>query len=89
MKAGVLAAAAALAVGVSAAGHHQHESFHKRGAFARSINDTLGEYNNQIPAKNGSEECGCYTVWVTSYGEPTGALITRFTHTCRVQLTVQ
>lgn len=61
MKAGFLAVAAAIAAGVSASSHHAHDVFHKRGALT----------NQTLPLTNGSEECGCYTVWVTTYGEAT------------------
>ena len=67
MKCVLIAAAAALVAGVSASNHRQHAAFHKRGAFAPSQNAT----ELIVGAVNGTEECGCYTVWVTSYGEPT------------------
>lgn len=65
MKAGILAVAAALAVGVSASAHHAHEAFHKRGVHA--TNGTA-----PAPLTNGTEvECGCWTEYVTNYGPAT------------------
>lgn len=66
MKAGFLAVAAALAVGVSASSHHAHDAFHKRGAVQERA-----ALNQTLPLTNGTEDCGCYTVWVTTYGEAT------------------
>lgn len=69
MKFSLVAVAAAMVAGASASQHHQHESFHKRGAFARAAHNVTDIY---VPANNGThEQCGCYTSWVTTYGEPT------------------
>lgn len=69
MKFSLVAVAAAMVAGASASQHHQHESFHKRGAFARAAHNVTDLYPT-LPS-NGTEECGCYTTWVTTYGEPT------------------
>lgn len=69
MKFALVAVAAAMVAGASASQHHQHESFHKRGAFARAAHNVTDLYPT-LPS-NGTEECGCYTTWVTTYGEPT------------------
>ena len=65
MKAGYVAVAAAMAMGVSASGlhgRHAHEAFH----------NVARDGQNTAPSSNltcGS--CGSYTVWVTTYGEAT------------------
>ena len=62
MKAGFLAVATAMAVGVSASGHagrrHAHEAFH----LARGLLTTG-------PAPEAT--CGCTTIYTTIYGEAT------------------
>jgi len=67
MKAGYLAVAAAMAVGVIAGGHHQHGhmDFHHKRAMVTATASA---------ASNASCECGQYTVWVTTYGSPTREL---------------
>ncbi|KFY09648.1 hypothetical protein V492_05412 [Pseudogymnoascus sp. VKM F-4246] len=62
MKGSFFAVAAALAVGASAANHHAHDAFHKRGLVPSGV---------AVGTAGAQESCGCTTRWETVTGEPT------------------
>ncbi|OBT51369.1 hypothetical protein VE04_08890 [Pseudogymnoascus sp. 24MN13] len=62
MKGSFFAVAAAFAVGASAANHHAHDAFHKRGMAPSGV---------AVGTAGAVESCGCTTRWETVTGEPT------------------
>lgn len=62
MKGSLFAVAAALAVGASAANHHAHDAFHKRGLVPSGV---------AVGTAGALESCGCTTRWETVTGEAT------------------
>ncbi|KFY56211.1 hypothetical protein V497_06446 [Pseudogymnoascus sp. VKM F-4516 (FW-969)] len=62
MKGTFFAVAAALAAGASAANHHAHDAFHKRGLVPSGV---------AVGTAGAVESCGCTTRWETVTGEPT------------------
>lgn len=62
MKGSFFAVAAAFAVGASAANHHAHDAFHKRGLVPSGV---------AVGTAGAVESCGCTTRWETVTGEAT------------------
>ncbi|OBT76219.1 hypothetical protein VF21_05012 [Pseudogymnoascus sp. 05NY08] len=62
MKGSFFAVAAAFAVGASAANHHAHDAFHKRGMAPSGV---------AVGTAGAVESCGCTTRWETVTGQPT------------------